>query len=134
MKKQWHIYLAGGLFATSLGLHAEAWNCQNSVEIQCTDAACTTSEHGEVTPADVSFDTRGTFSICVYSGCWNGKGHVVTNGPLLVIQKNRADWSVPNLKAEMREDVSIVFSTKDHIALVKTGTLILPMHCSKPPQ
>jgi hypothetical protein len=122
---------ACGLFSMSAALHAEAWNCKNSVEIRCADTACSAAEDAEFTPADVRFDTRGAFSVCVYSGCWNGKGRAVVNGPLMVVQKKRAGWSVPNSTAEMREDVAIMFSTIDRIAVVKAGKLVLPMHCSR---
>lgn len=80
---------------------------------------------------DVRFDTRGKFSVCAYSGCWDDKGRVITSDSSIVILKERAHWSTSNDEAAMREDVSIVLSTTDRIALIKAGSFVLPMHCLK---
>lgn len=80
---------------------------------------------------DVRFDSRGQFAVCAYSGCWDDKGRVITSGSSMVVLKERAHWSASNNEAAMREDVSIVFSTTDQLAVVKAGRFVLPMHCSK---
>lgn len=128
---KWHIVIALGVLSVTTDLYADTWGCKNDVEIQCGDVSCATTKSGEFTPMDVRFDTRGKFSVCAYSGCWDGKGHVETSESLVMIHKARANWSVPNEAADMREDVSIMFSTTDRIALIKAGMFVLPMHCVK---
>ena len=129
---KWYVVIVLGVLSTSTELYATTWNCKNDVEIQCDDVSCTSTKGGEFTPMDVRFDTKGSFSACAYSGCWNGKGRVVANGSLIVVQKRLADLSEPNVGTERREDISIMFSTTDRIALVKAGQFVLPMHCTKP--
>ncbi len=124
------VLLACLLFSLSAALHAEVWDCRNEVEVQCADATCTVAGPSEFTPAQVRFDTGGRFSVCAYSGCWEDKGRVVTNGSLVMMQRARAHWSGSNSET-MREDISIVLSTTDRFALIKAGRLVLPMYCSK---
>jgi hypothetical protein len=128
---KWHIVIALGVLSATTELYANTWSCRNDVEIQCGDVSCTTTKSGEFTPMNIRFDTHGNFSVCAYTGCWDGKGRVITSSSLVVIQKERASWSVPNTTADMRENISIMFSTADRIALIKAGMFVLPMHCFK---
>jgi len=128
---KWYIFIALGVLSTSTELYATTWSCKNDVEIQCNDVSCSSTNSGEFIPMDVHFDTRGKFSVCAYSGCWDDKGRVITSGSSRVILKERAHWSASNDDAAMREDVSIVFSTTDRIALIKAGSFVFPMHCFK---
>lgn len=115
-------------------VRAETWHCQNDIEVQCNPKSCSVSEGGKFTPANVSFDSNGKFSVCAYSGCWKGKGKVVSNEPFFVISQKQVDWSDPNRKIEGREDILIAVSFTDDIALVKAGELAQPMRCHKEPK
>jgi len=115
----------------SVGGRADAWTCRNDIEVQCGPKACSVSKGGEFTPMNVSFDSNGTFSVCAYSGCWEGKGKAVWNEPFLVISQKQVDWSDPNRRIDGREDILIAFSSTDRLALVKAGGFVLPMHCTK---
>lgn len=110
---------------------ASGWKCQPDVEVQCTTNACSVLPDAGGIPIGLSFDSRGNFSLCAYSGCWESKGEVVSASPFLVIASARVDWSGPNAKAEDREDILIAFSPGDHVAMVKAGSLALPMRCSE---
>ncbi len=59
---------------TSKPIAAGAWTCQNNdVEISCNEKTCAAAAAGEFTPMSLSVDTMGSFSLCAYSGCWEGK-------------------------------------------------------------
>lgn len=117
----------------SVGGRADAWTCRNDMEVQCGPKACSVTENGGFTPMHVSFDSSGRFSVCAYSGCWEGKGAAAWNEPFLVISQKQVDWSDPNRRIDGREDILIAFSSTDRLALVKAGRFALPMHCSKEP-
>jgi hypothetical protein len=113
---------------------AANWNCAPDVEVQCTVESCEVMEDQGTIPIGLSFDTRGVFSLCAYSGCWEGKGKVVSVSPFLVITLGNVDWSDPNQRVEGREDVLIAFGAKDQVAMVKAGSISMPMRCSKMPR
>jgi hypothetical protein len=110
---------------------AAKWNCAPDVEVQCTVESCAVMEDQGSIPIGLSFDSRGAFSLCAYSGCWEGKGKVVSVSPFLVITLGNVDWSDPNQRVEGREDVLIAFGVKDQVAMVKAGSISMPMRCSK---
>ena len=111
-------------------LHAESWQCRNTVEVQCHAGECAAETDG-ITPLDVRFDADGGFSVCAYTGCWDGTGKAVRNPPHLLISAAQVDWSDPSRHAENRSDVVIAFDSADGIALVKAGVFALPMACSR---
>ena len=110
-------------------LHAESWQCRNTVEVQCHAGECAAETDG-ITPLDVRFDADGGFSVCAYTGCWDGTGKAVRNPPHLLISAAQVDWSDPSRADENRSDVVIAFDSADGIALVKAGVFALPMACS----
>ena len=119
MKVAKTIILAASLTLTSALSHSAAWECKPDVELQCTAKSCSVSPDQGVIPIGLSFDSHGTFSLCAYSGCWEGKGKVVSASPFLVISAEKVDWSDPNRRVEGREDILIAFSPSDQIAMGK---------------
>jgi hypothetical protein len=117
------------------GLSSAAnWRCSPDVEVWCTIESCATNEEKlEAIRIGVTFDSRGVFSLCAYTGCWEGKGKVVSVSPFLVITLGNVDWSDPNQRVEARENVLIAFDVKDQVAMVKAGSISMPMRCSKHP-
>lgn len=120
---------AAWLMLVSVPLHAESWHCRNTVEVQCHAGECAAETQG-ITPLDVRFDASGGFSVCAYSGCWEGAGKAVWNPPHLLISVARVDWSDPSRREENRSDIAIAFDSTDSVALVKAGVFALPMACS----
>ena len=115
----------------STGLRAEAWHCKNDIEVRCGPKSCSVPEGDNFTPGSVSFSSNGKFSVCFYSGCWKGKGKVVSNEPFLIISQKQVDWSDPYRKIEGREDILIAVNSTDRIAVGKAGGFALPMRCHK---
>lgn len=110
--------------------HAEVWNCRNDVEVQCARGACSSeAEQGSFTPMSLAFSSSGSFSLCAYSGCWDGEGTVVLTAPFLVITHVKAEWSDPSSNGERDTDVMIAFDRQDGIAIIKAGGFATPLHC-----
>jgi hypothetical protein len=122
--------LIGILFSE---VHAEGWTCRNDVEVQCMGSKCEARIGKDFTPMAVSFDSEGKFRVCAYTGCWAGKARPMVRAPFLVITQAQVDWSDPNRRVVGREDVLIAFDFNDKWAVVKAGTLAVPMLCSKEP-
>ena len=123
--------MACALYAAAFAapLRAESWHCRNTLEVQCHAGDCTAADDG-ITPLDVRFGTDGGFSVCAYTGCWDGAGTAVWNPPHLLISQAQVPWSDPSRRDGNRADVVIAFDSTDRIALVKAGSFALPMPCS----
>jgi hypothetical protein len=134
MRRSATLICAALLVLVSRLSRAEGWSCGPDLEVQCTAESCAVSPEQGVIPIFLSFDSRGKFMLCAYSGCWEGKGKVVSSSPFLVITKKQVDWSDPNQRVEGREDVLIAFSPSDKVVMVKAGSISMPMRCSKAPR
>src|SRR5690606_13890883 len=99
-------------FPSEPAIDASVWRCRNSVEIHCDSEACTASPRDEMTPMDVMFSIDGGFSVCAYSGCWDGSGAVAAHGPFTTIMQRMVPWSDP-ARADGAEDVMISFDADD---------------------
>lgn len=134
MSKSSTIICAASLMLVSHLSRAEGWSCGPDLELHCTAESCSVSDHqGGGIPIYLSFDSHGNFMLCAYTGCWEGKGTVVSSSPFLVITKKQVDWSDPNQRVEGREDVLIAFSPSDKVVMIKAGSISMPMRCSKGP-
>jgi hypothetical protein len=109
--------------------HADVWNCRNNIEVQCSDGECGAAEEGGFTPMSLAFSSTGSFSLCAYSGCWDGEGTVVSSEPFLVITHANAEWSDPSSNGERDADVMIAFDPKDGVAIIKAAGFATPLHC-----
>ena len=107
---------------------ASVWRCRNSVEVHCDESSCGAIPRDEMTPMDVVFNSDGGFSVCAYSGCWDGAGAVATVGPFVTIMQTDVPWSDP-ARADGAEDVLIGFDADDRVALVKVGAFAVPLNC-----
>ncbi len=104
------------------------WRCRNNLEVHCAADGCSAESGDGVTPMDVVFGTSGGFSVCAYSGCWDGAGTVAASGPLLTIMQTAVSWSDP-ARADGAEDVLIAFDADDQVAIVKAGGFTVPLNC-----
>jgi hypothetical protein len=133
MNRSATIICAASLMLASHPSSAEGWSCGPDLEVWCTAESCSASEDQGAIHIFLQFDTRGKFLLCAYTGCWEGKGKVVSSSPFLVITKKQVDWSDPNQREEGREDVLIAFSPSDKVAMVKAGSIAMPMRCEPRP-
>jgi hypothetical protein len=124
------IAVAASLLLLPTLSRATGWECEPDIEVRCSDTSCSMSEDQGTIPVGLSFDSHGKFSLCAYSGCWEGIGKVASTAPFLVITVAKAAWSSPHHRAEDREDVLIAFSPSDHIVLIKVESFAMPMRCT----
>ena len=113
---------------TSLAV-AEEWSCGVHFESQCFESACSADGHkddGNTKPVFAQFDDSGKFLICMYSGCFEGKGRVLTTSPFLSIMKERVSWTGTNAR---ETDVFIVLERNELIGMFKADTFVQPIVC-----
>lgn len=104
----------------------QTWECRNDLEIRCDGKNCTSVKEGEFTPMGVSFDDKGTISVCAYSGCWEGTGSVLKSDGFLYLTGKALAFSTAK---DSKQDISITLDTSDNIALLKAGEFSQPLVC-----
>lgn len=112
---------------------AGAWTCGNpDVEVGCSETRCEAQSHG-FTPMNVSFNVAGELDVCMYSGCWIGRGDPVDANGFLVITARDLVWSTDPEPGEMRQDLAIVLDRRDNVAVLKAGSYTQPLLCRVTP-
>ena len=104
------------------------WQCVNSVEIWCDKGSCSAKAHGEITPLAVSMRSNGEFSVCAYTGCWQGVAEASNF-------KRRWLWVADDVSFSSQEndpffqvDISIFLDEGD-VGFVRAGGLATPLIC-----
>lgn len=112
------------LLAISQISYAKNWNCTNNdMEIHCDSKGCEVSD--AFTPLSVSLETDGEMSICVYSGCFEGKGEVINNKTHIFYSGYNLKFSTSNSE-DMKADFLIAIDDYDKIAVIKGFGYAMP--------
>ena len=123
------ILLAAALLSASrTELPPDVWACTNQVEVWCTVDSCAAKKAEETTPLSVSMRRDGDFSVCAYTGCWEGKAHVADLAGRLVWAADAAQFS-SKPEGGFEADVSILMVEKDGVGFVRVGGLATPLLC-----
>lgn len=111
------------------GAGAVAWSCINQVEVWCGENSCAARPADETTPLSVSAQTDGKFSVCAYSGCWEGTArHHHMNGRLLLTAEDVPFTSgAPGLTTP----VTLLIVETDGTGFVRAGGLATPLICKR---
>lgn len=106
----------------------ESWSCSNPVEVSCSGEECMTAEPGGFTPMSVSMSAGGGFSVCAYTGCWEGAGPPLRlNGRLLWTGDGLAFSTSPD--SGMKADVTLLLIEAERIGFVRAAGFASPLLC-----
>ena len=116
------------LMANRAELPPDAWACTNQVEVWCTVDSCAAKDADETTPLRIAARRDGVFSVCAYTGCWEGKASVIdNNGRLLWAADGAAFSSRP--EGGWEADISLLIVEKDGVGFVRVGGIATPLLC-----
>lgn len=119
--------LAGVIAVANAFAQPVQWRCDADIEVQCDGKACTATDNAKP-PIEAQFDRFGNVSICLYSGCYSGKGTAVISPPFISVMTSTAKWSgVPEHTAA----VHIALDTTDGIATFKAAGFAQPLRCKQ---
>ncbi len=105
----------------------EGWSCSNPIEVRCSDDGCS-AESEAFTPMSVSMSAAGGFSVCAYTGCWEGVGAPAR-------QEGRLLWTGDDLPfstspdGEMKADVTLLLIEEEGVGFVRTAGFAAPLLC-----
>ena len=108
---------------------AEVWSCSVHFESQCSDSTCVAfgeEDDGNKKPVSALFNEDGYFRICIYTGCYDGKGQVLTTAPFLSIMQEDVEWKGSNPN---KTDVFIVLERKELLGMFKADSFVQPIIC-----
>jgi hypothetical protein len=107
---------------------ADLWRCDNQIEVWCTVDGCAAKKTEETTPMDIWARTDGVFSVCAYTGCWEGKAKVSDTAGRLVWAADAVPFST-RPDGEFTADVSLLIVKKDGAGFVRIGGIASPLLC-----
>ena len=106
----------------------ESWSCSNPVEVSCSSEDCMTAEPGGFTPMSVSMSAAGGFSVCAYTGCWEGAGPPLRlDGRLLWTGDGLPFSTSPD--GGMKADVTLLLIEEEGIGFVRAAGFASPLLC-----
>lgn len=106
----------------------DQWVCANDIEVWCTVDSCAAKPEAETTPMAVSATGDGQFSVCAYSGCWEGETAPSNVG-------GRILWAADGVPFTTNEaataDVSLMIVARDGVGFVRVGAIASPLLCRR---
>jgi hypothetical protein len=109
----------------------DIWDCANDVEVWCSVDGCAAQPEGESTPMSISARRSGEFSVCAYTGCWEGKTEVADVAGRLVWAADSAAFSTnPD---GFFADITLLIIEKDGAGFVRAGGIASPLLCTRRP-
>lgn len=121
-------FLAAMAMSSRTEVPAEAWNCSNQIEVWCTVDSCDAKAADETTPMAVSAHRDGGFSVCAYTGCWEGRAAPVEAlGRRLWVADDVAFSSNESFTA----NISLLIIEKEGVGFVRVGGIATPLLCAR---
>jgi hypothetical protein len=120
--------LAAFMMTSTSEIPPEVWNCRNQVEVWCVVDGCAAKAEAETTPMDIwARRDDGRFSICAYTGCWEGVGEMAAARGRLLWAADDVEFSSSG--SGFAADVSLLIVEEDGVGFVRVGGLATPLLC-----
>ena len=128
------LFLAALMASTPKDAPKDVWTCTNQVEVWCTVDSCAAKNTDETTPLAVSATGDGRFSVCAYTGCWEGEAETA-------VVAGRRVWAAADVPFSSQPDggfeadVSILIIEGEGVGFVRVGGIATPLLClpGRPP-
>lgn len=125
------IALAALVTASKSEVPADRWACANDIEVWCSVDGCAAKDADETTPMAISARRSGEFSVCAYTGCWEGRTRVVDSAGRLVWSADGVAFSTQ--PDGFKADVTLLIVEKEGVGFVRVGAIASPLMCSRLP-
>jgi hypothetical protein len=123
--------LAALLTASKSELPPDVWRCVNDIEVWCTVDSCAAKAQDETTPMSIWAARDGRFSVCAYTGCWEGVAAVGDIAGRLIWAGDGAEFS--SAPGSAATDVTLMIIEKDGAGFVRAGGIASPLLCQRAP-
>lgn len=126
------LLLAALLSSSKSEIPPDVWACANDIEVWCAVDSCAAKPEGETTPMAISARRDGAFSVCAYTGCWEGKGQVADIGGRLLWAADDVPFS-SKPEGGFEADVSLLIIEAEGVGFVRVGGIASPLLCLRRP-
>ena len=127
----WMLVLAALLSSSKSEIPSDSWLCKNDIEVWCSVDGCAAKDPDETTPMSIMAARNGAFSVCAYTGCWEGKANVANASGRIVWAADDVPFS--SQPDGFRADVSLMIIEGDGAGFVRVGSIASPLLCLKRP-
>ncbi|MCK5745748.1 MAG: hypothetical protein KAH44_06010 [Oricola sp.] len=110
----------------------DVWACSNDVEVWCAVDSCAARPEGESTPMAIAARSDGAFSVCAYTGCWEGETEATNIGGRLVWAADRVPFS-SRPEGGFEADVTLLIVAAEGVGFVRVGGIASPLLCQRRP-
>lgn len=122
------LVLAALFSASKSEVPPDQWVCANDIEVWCTVDSCAAKPEDETTPMAIAARADGQFSVCAYTGCWEGQTSVSNANGRLV-------WAADGVPFSTNEaataDISLMIVVRDGVGFVRVGAIASPILCRR---
>ena len=126
------LLIAAFLSSSKSEIPPDIWSCANDVEVWCAVDGCAAKEEGETTPMSINARRSGEFSVCAYTGCWEGRTTVTDTAGRLLWAANGVPFS-SQPDGGFKADVSLLIIESDGVGFVRVGGIASPLLCLRQP-
>ena len=122
------LVLAALLSGSKSEIPPDQWVCANDIEVWCTVDSCAAKAESEKTPMAIAARADGRFTICAYTGCWEGETKMANVGGRLL-------WAADGVPFTTNEaataDISLMIVARDGVGFVRVGAIASPLLCRR---
>lgn len=122
--------LAAMLSSSKSEIPPDTWDCANDVEVWCAVDGCAARPEGEMTPMSITARRDGVFSVCAYTGCWEGESNLVEANGRLVWAADGAGFSTQP-DGGFEADITLLIVERDGVGFVRAGGVASPLLCTR---
>lgn len=127
----WMLLLAALFSSSRSEIPPDAWVCKNDIEVWCAVDGCAAKDEDETTPMSITAARNGAFSVCAYTGCWEGRARVANAAGRLLWAANDVPFS--SQPDGYRANVSLLIIEGDGVGFVRVGAIASPILCLRRP-
>ena len=124
------LLFAALLTASKSEIPPDIWDCANDVEVWCTVDGCAAQPEGEMTPMSITASRDGAFSVCAYTGCWEGKADLINQAGRLLWSGDKAPFSTKP-EGGFEADITLLIIEKEGVGFVRAGGIASPLLCTR---
>ncbi len=126
------LLLAAILSSSPSEIPPDAWVCSNEVEVWCAADGCAARPESESTPMAIAARRDGRFSVCAYTGCWDGEANIGEIGGRILWAADDVPFSSPP-EGGFKADVTLLIIAEDGVGFVRVGGIATPLLCLRQP-